>query len=125
MGSNGRLTSHVLDLSIGLPVKGIVLELWLIEQSESGQSPQLLRTAVTNEDGRLDMPLLQGKEMSAGLYELVFEAGNYYREHHSAPGGIEFIFDRIPIQFRIVNEEGHYHIPLLVAPGGYSTYRGS
>lgn len=127
---NGRLTTHVLDLSRGIPAAGIALQLWKLD---SAGGRQLLRGAVTNSDGRLDAPLLAGTELESGCYELLFMAGQYFRSSspgdrdkgNSAgePGG--FFLEEIPVRFTIADHSAHYHVPLLVAPGGYSTYRGS
>lgn len=129
---SGRLTTHVLDLSQGIPAAGMTLQLWRIEDGTS----RLLREDVTNSDGRLDQPLLEGAEFIPGSYELLFRAGDYFRGSpgtaagidHGAAGLLEsapLFLDEIPIRFYITDPEGHYHVPLLAAPGGYSTYRGS
>ncbi|GMK48271.1 hydroxyisourate hydrolase [Paenibacillus glycanilyticus] len=127
--SGGRITTHVLDTSKGKPAVGIKVELYLIESDVSSALPEeriLLRSAATNEDGRLDAPLLGSEEMLAAVYEIVFCAGDYFRDEkrrHILDS--EPVFDRIPIRFSVTDAGSHYHIPLLVAPGGYSTYRGS
>lgn len=130
---SGRLTTHVLDLSRGIPAIGLTLQLW---KHVDGMS-KLICEAVTNSDGRLDAPLLQGEGMEPGCYELLFRVGDYYRsvELKGTVGGTEsvgnlesvvpFFLEQIPICFHIGNSQEHYHVPLLVAPGGYSTYRGS
>ncbi|ULO06318.1 hydroxyisourate hydrolase [Paenibacillus sp. 19GGS1-52] len=130
---SGRLTTHVLDLSQGLPAAGLVLQLWWLESSQR----RLLLEVVTNADGRLDKPLLEGTEMETGSYELLFMAGDYFRNTQSRLGTdstsakdemevvAPFFLEQIPIRFNITNVMDHYHVPLLVAPGGYSTYRGS
>lgn len=115
---SGRLTTHVLDLVQGIPASGVFLQL---RRQEKGES-LLLREAVTNEDGRLDAPLLEDAEMKPGEYELLFHAGDYFRKKDQGTSGF---LDLIPIRFHIGGEGGHYHVPLLLAPGGYSTYRGS
>lgn len=126
---SGRLTTHVLDLSRGVPAAGMALQLRKLD----GGAGKLLREAVTNSDGRLDAPLLAGAEFAPGSYELLFMAGDYFRagalavdsaEGTAAAAGALFL-DQIPIRFNIANPAEHYHVPLLVAPGGYSTYRGS
>ncbi|MCI3923729.1 hydroxyisourate hydrolase [Paenibacillus sp. TRM 82003] len=114
---SGRLTTHVLDTALGRPASGMRLQLWRMSPV-----PELLVEAGTNADGRLDAPLLEGAAMRAGVYEIVFFAGAYLRRTQAAP--IAFL-DDIPIRFRIDAPEEHYHVPLLIAPGGYSTYRGS
>lgn len=119
---SGRLTTHVLDLSRGVPATGITVELW---KHVDGTS-KLLCEAITNSDGRLDAPLLQGDEMAAGCYELLFRVGDYYRGvAEISESTVPFFLEQIPIRFHIGNAQEHYHVPLLVAPGGYSTYRGS
>jgi 5-hydroxyisourate hydrolase len=118
---NGRLTTHVLDLSKGLPAKEIKVELWHLENQSNRK---LLKTVHTNSDGRVDSPLLQGEEMNSGEYELVFYVGNYQKAQGESVSESPFL-NLVPIRFNISDTKGHYHIPLLVAPGGYSTYRGS
>ncbi|AIQ72950.1 MULTISPECIES: hydroxyisourate hydrolase [Paenibacillus] len=133
---SGRLTTHVLDLSRGIPATGLTLQLWKLTDGMS----KLLCEEVTNSDGRLDAPLLEGNEMEAGCYELLFMVGDYYRraDAKASAAGIEvtessvdtqremsFFLEQIPIRFHIESSMQHYHVPLLVAPGGYSTYRGS
>lgn len=127
---SGRLTTHVLDLSRGIPAAGMLLQLWRF----GGAMPELLQQAFTNSDGRLDAPLLAGEEMLPGSYELLFMAGDYFRSNPGAAGADgrkpaaeagRLFLDIIPIRFNILDPEDHYHVPLLVAPGGYSTYRGS
>ena len=121
---SGRLTTHVLDLSRGIPACGMALQLWRFD----GEAGHLLSEAVTNGDGRLDAPLLEGPEMEPGSYELLFMVGDYFRKNPSeaqAGASDTFFLEQIPIRFNIGSSEDHYHVPLLVAPGGYSTYRGS
>ncbi|GGG79651.1 hydroxyisourate hydrolase [Paenibacillus radicis (ex Gao et al. 2016)] len=122
--SNGKITTHVLDVSLGKPVGGMAIELWRIAENEA---PQLAVVSETNSDGRLDAPLLQGQRIQGGVYEIVFAAGDYLLrgDHPFAVKGRRPLFDRIPIRFYVHDVQEHYHIPLLVAPGGYSTYRGS
>ena len=117
----GKLTTHVLDTTRGCPAKGIDLELWGL--SESGQKT-LLKTALTNSDGRTDSPLLTDKDLETGIYELVFIVGDYFASYLEALPNPPFL-DRIPIQFGIADPTTHYHVPLLVSPWSYSTYRGS
>ncbi|QUL56214.1 hydroxyisourate hydrolase [Paenibacillus tritici] len=149
---NGQLTTHVLDLSRGIPAAGLSLQLWRLGDGE----PELKRQAVTNADGRLDAPLLAGDELEAGCYELLFMAGDYFRGAEAGAGAgsgagvgvgvgvgasasasasasagergaeaVSLFLEHIPIRFNILDPAAHYHVPLLVAPGGYSTYRGS
>ncbi|KWX70311.1 5-hydroxyisourate hydrolase [Paenibacillus riograndensis] len=121
---SGRLTTHVLDLSRGLPAAGMKLQLWNLAEGMG----KLLREAETNDDGRLDAPLLEGAELVPGCYELLFMAGDYFQGSRLEErlGDEEvFFLEQIPIRFNITSASEHYHVPLLVAPGGYSTYRGS
>ncbi|MDB5649223.1 MAG: 5-hydroxyisourate hydrolase [Hyphomicrobiales bacterium] len=117
----GRLTTHVLDTASGLPAAGVSISLAAI--GADGQS-RLISQAVTNADGRCDAPLLSGAAMHAGIYELVFETGSYFRGRGTALAEPAFL-DRIPIRFGIGDASAHYHVPLLVSPYSYSTYRGS
>ena len=111
----GKLTTHVLDTSLGLPAAGLKIEVW---------SDRLLKTIATNSDGRGDAPLLEGAAFAAGLYELRFYAGDYLRG--LAVKLTEPLFlDVIPIRFGIADASQHFHVPLLLSPFGYSTYRGS
>ena len=115
----GRLTTHVLDTMAGTPADGLVIELWT-----AGEGARHLKTVVTNADGRVDAPLLEGEALAAGRYELRFRAGAYLRARHGI--GIEPLFlDEIPVRFGIEDPDGHYHVPLLLSAYGYSTYRGS
>jgi 5-hydroxyisourate hydrolase len=117
----GKLTTHVLDTAHGCPAAGIPLELWSIAQS--GQK-SLIKTAVTNADGRTDAPLLADAEFAIALYELVFIVGEYFAQSSISLPNPPFL-DRIPLQFGIADPTAHYHVPLLVSPWAYSTYRGS
>lgn len=98
------------------------LELWSVDV-QSGQR-NLLKTAVTNVDGRTDTPLLADDELTVGMYELVFKVGEYFARFEEALPDPPFL-DRIPLQFGIADPSTHYHVPLLVSPWSYSTYRGS
>ncbi|WP_078552499.1 hydroxyisourate hydrolase [Bacillus alkalicellulosilyticus] len=116
----GQLTTHVLDISCGQPASEMKVEVWRRSTIEK----KLLKTFYTNDDGRVDKPILEKEELKIGTYELIFFVGDYYARQ----GGRlrEFLFlDLVPIRFCITSEQEHYHVPLLVAPGGYSTYRGS
>jgi 5-hydroxyisourate hydrolase len=90
----------------------------------SGQSHRKIKDAITNADGRTDGPLLEGADLTAGAYELVFCAGDYLRASGQAGAGTLFL-DEIPIRFGVANAAEHYHVPLLLSPFGYATYRGS
>lgn len=117
--TGGRLTTHVLDTATGKPAAG--LKIWLYRVS--GNSHRKLKEVVTNDDGRCDAPLLEGKEFQLGQYELVFFAGDYLRASGVKLADTPFL-DQIPIRFGMA-ENTHYHVPLLVSPYSYSTYRGS
>ncbi|MFC3084818.1 hydroxyisourate hydrolase [Tabrizicola soli] len=116
----GRLSTHVLDTARGKPAAGVVILLYRLE--DTGRS--LLREVVTNADGRTDGPLLEGAALAAGSYELLFRAGDYLRASGQAGGDVLFL-DEIPIRFGVPDAGQHYHVPLLISPFGYSTYRGS
>src|SRR5215469_250758 len=144
---NGKLSTHVLDTAKGRPAAGLKIQLWRIEAKER----RLLKEAVTNQDGRTETPLLSGEELKPGLYELLFQVGPYFqslsRHSPAAAGkadlsrrseakaeGTENTFlesagdtflDDVPVRFRILNPEENYHVPLLVSPWSYTTYRGS
>jgi 5-hydroxyisourate hydrolase len=112
------LTTHVLDLVAGRPAAGLAIELWRCEAT-----PVLLKEVVTNQDGRVEAPLLQGAELRRGVYELRFHAGHYLQQ-----GGVRpepAFLDVIPIRFGVADTDQHYHVPLLLSTFGYSTYRGS
>jgi 5-hydroxyisourate hydrolase len=113
----GRLTTHVLDTSTGKPASGLAVVLRRLSDYT------VLVETMTNEDGRVDKPLLEGASFIAGSYELVFEAGDYFRAK-GVPLAQPAFLDSIPIRFGLA-EQTHYHVPLLVSPYGYSTYRGS
>lgn len=117
----GKLTTHVLDTAHGLPAADLMIELWSVDAS--GEKT-LLKTVHTNQDGRTDAPLLAGEELKPQVYELVFHAGEYFKQQFEQLPDPLFL-DRIPIQFGIADPNAHYHVPLLASPWSYSTYRGS
>lgn len=118
MAGQGRLTTHVLDTTHGRPAAGVRVELLLVR----GEQSQHLLSTNTNADGRTDGPLLEGEQFQLGTYELVFHVGQYFQRLGAA---IEHPFlDIVPVRFSMA-EGKHYHVPLLVSPFGYSTYRGS
>ncbi|MEY2509716.1 MAG: 5-hydroxyisourate hydrolase [Verrucomicrobiota bacterium] len=108
---DSSLTTHVLDTMRGIPATGMKIELWSLDQSK------LLKTVDTNADGRSDAPLLAAGEMKTGNYELIFFVGDYFGERR--------FLDRVPVRFVISDAAAKYHVPLLVSPWAYSTYRGS
>lgn len=114
----GRLTTHVLDTARGCPAAGLRVELFRIDGPGAA-----LADMVTNADGRCDAPLLEGDAFQNGHYALIFHAGAYLRSHASGLPDPLFL-DEIPIRFGI-SSDAHYHVPLLLSPFGYSTYRGS
>lgn len=135
----GKLTTHVLDLTVGLPAHGMEIELWRLDPA-----PRRIKSVRTNADGRVDPPLLGPAEMAVGQYEIVFCTGTYFAARPApraglplpspakpaaappAPPGSRVLFlDRVPVRFGIADATSSYHVPLLVTPWGYSTYRGS
>ena len=118
---HGRLSTHVLDNHAGTPAAGIAVE--LVELASLGESRVIAR-GVTNADGRTDQPLIGGRPLPIGRYELRFNVGKYYAERNVQLPDPPFL-DEIPLRFAISEPEGHYHVPLLVTPWSYSTYRGS
>jgi 5-hydroxyisourate hydrolase len=117
----GKLTTHVLDTAHGRPAAGLVVALHRLD--EDGRRTPVAEKR-TNPDGRLDAPMLEGASFTAGLYELDFHAGDYLRRQGAALADPPFL-DEIPIRFGVSDPEAHYHVPLLLSPYGYSTYRGS
>lgn len=118
--ATGRLSTHVLDTALGRPAAGVKIILYRV----SGNSHAKLKEVVTNADGRTDAPMLTGADLKPGQYELVFCAGDYLRASGQAGEGQLFL-DQIPIRFGVADPQGHYHVPLLISPFAYSTYRGS
>lgn len=115
--TGARLTTHVLDTARGRPAEGVAVSLARV----MGDRRVRLAEAVTNADGRTDAPLLSGDALTEGVYELTFAAGDYHRAQGAS--GTLFL-DLIPVRFGYAGT-GHYHVPLLLSPFGYSTYRGS
>ena len=112
----GYLTTHVLDTGAGRPAAGLEIALYRLE----GAARTEIARATTNADGRTDAPILPEADFAPGTYELVFEAGAYLR----GAGAPDTFLDAVPVRFRMT-EAAHYHVPLLLSPFGYSTYRGS
>ena len=117
----GRLTTHVLDTAAGLPAAGLKVVLTRLDGT-----PAMLAQGHTNTDGRLDKPLLEGAAFAPGTYEIMFHVGDYFRARGVALPRPAFL-DLVPLRFGIAQgtEDAHYHVPLLVSPYAYSTYRGS
>jgi 5-hydroxyisourate hydrolase len=115
----GRLTTHVLDTSRGRPAAGVRVDLY-----RAGPNRERLASTATNEQGRCDEPLLDGAAFRRGEYELVFHAGAYFARLGTDTGSPGFL-DRVVIRFGVSAPGEHYHVPLLLSPYGYSTYRGS
>lgn len=118
---HGRLSTHVLDTHSGRPAAGIEVE--LVELSRLGASRVIART-LTNHDGRTDIPLIGGRPVPIGRYELTFKVGGYFAERGVPMSDPPFL-DEIPLRFSVYEPEGHLHVPLLVTPWSYGTYRGS
>lgn len=116
----GRLTTHVLDTALGRPAVGLKIVLYRV----SGNSHRKIIETVTNADGRTDTPMLDGKSLKTGQYEMIFFAGDYLDGVANDLPDPKFL-DQIPIRFGVADADGHYHVPLLLSPFGYSTYRGS
>ena len=117
---NGRLSTHVLDTHAGRPAVGIAVEL----HEFAGDRAHRIATATTNADGRTDQPLIGGRPLPIGRYELRFAVGDHFRSRGIEQGDPPFL-DIVPLRFSIAEPEGHYHVPLLCTPWSYSTYRGS
>jgi len=115
-----RLSTHVLDISRGSPAAGVLVELHVV----AGSDRRAVASAVTNADGRTDNPLLSGDRLDIGVYELTFHAADYFRRSGVALADPPFLGD-VVIRIGVADPHGHYHVPLLLTPYGYSTYRGS
>ena len=118
--SAGYLTTHVLDAARGVPAAGVRIRLYRIEDGARRE----IAAAVTNDDGRTDAPILGTADFATGVYELLFLAGDYLRAAGLAGAEPPFL-DEIPLRFGMADPDAHYHVPLLLSPYAYSTYRGS
>ena len=118
--NSGKLTTHILDTARGCPAPGVTVQLYSID----GDSRRCLTSQTTNIDGRTDHPMLAAGDMAVGTYELQFLLGHYFASSHQLLPTPAFL-DLVPIRFSIADPMAHYHVPLLVSPWSYSTYRGS
>jgi 5-hydroxyisourate hydrolase len=116
----GRLTTHILDTARGCPAARVKIDLFAV----SGDGMTEIASVTTNDDGRCDGPVLEGPNFAVGTYELQFHVGDYLRAHGTDLESPAFL-DIVPIRFGIASADEHYHVPLLISPYGYSTYRGS
>jgi 5-hydroxyisourate hydrolase len=114
----GQITTHVLDTATGRPAAGLKVVLTRIDDGGA-----VIAAAITNADGRVDKPLLEGAAFAPGRYEIIFHVGDYFRRSGAKLPDPPFL-DLVPVRFG-VTEDAHYHVPLLVSPFAYSTYRGS
>lgn len=117
---SGYLTTHVLDTAAGCPGEGIELMLFKVVDGHLNE----VTRATTNDDGRVDSPILAGADFVPGIYELHFSAGDYFRRKGTQLADPAFL-DEVVIRFGIADAQAHYHVPLLISPYSYSTYRGS
>jgi 5-hydroxyisourate hydrolase len=120
----GRLSTHVLDTTLGVPAKGVAIDLYRLPNPGSGDERLHIKSVVTNSEGRTVEPLLSADRLETGVYELTFQAGNYFRALGVALTSPPFL-DEIVIRFGLADPHGNYHVPLLLSPHSYSTYRGS
>ena len=124
---SGRLTTHVLDTVLGGPAVGMHIELYAREAISDGCANGRwlsLRSVTTNDDGRIDGLLLSGDDFKPGCYRLVFDVEGYFRAR-GTPLPTPAFLGKVPLDFGIADAQSHYHVPLLVSPWSYSTYRGS
>lgn len=117
----GRLTTHVLDTARGKPASSVPVRLMRLLKNGDRE---LVNEIMTNNDGRSDRSLLEGPALSAGIYELSFDVESYFSAHRLSSESLAF-YDIITIRVRIIDPDAHYHVPLLLSPWSYSTYRGS
>ncbi|MEE2997704.1 MAG: hydroxyisourate hydrolase [Pseudomonadota bacterium] len=116
----GRLTTHIIDTASGCPASGVKIDLFSV--GDDGALTNVT-SVITNHDGRVDGPVVEGDAFQAGLYELHFHVGEYFSRASTAEG--PYFLDVVPVRFGISAVDEHYHVPLLISPFGYSTYRGS
>ncbi len=118
----GRLTTHVLDTALGKPAACLRLTVWAI--NDAADIKTALKTVETTSDGRTSEPLLEGEEFKKGTYEITFDVAAYFAKTSVAIAHPPFL-DQIPVRFTVADPQANYHVPLLVSPWAYSTYRGS
>lgn len=118
--TDGYVTTHVLDAARGCPAAGLAIDVWRLD----GDARTRLGALTTNADGRTDAPAIPKGHLAAGVYELVFHAGAYLEAHLGPVDGPRFL-NQVPIRFGIADASQHYHVPLLLSPYSYATYRGS
>jgi 5-hydroxyisourate hydrolase len=116
-----KISTHVLDTAHGKPAAGMALRLYFLQPG----ARKLVTQGVTNSEGRTDTPLLSSDTLLTGVYELEFEAGDYFRSLATQPLPSPAFADTVVLRFGVADELGNYHVPLLVSPWSYSTYRGS
>ncbi len=116
---SAKLSTHVLDTASGQPAAGVNIELW----RKTLDGWELVKQTTTNADGRTDSPLLSGDEVESGEYRLLFDVASYFRAQEHPDAGV--FLTEVPVAFRIADPGAGYHVPLLVSPWSYSTYRGS
>lgn len=122
-GPTGYVTTHVLDTARGRPAGGLHIDVYRLADA-AGSGREHIASLTTNDDGRTDTPAVASANIAAGTYEFVFHAGAYLARTQSAADGVAFL-DIIPVRFGVTDPSQHYHVPLLLSPFGYSTYRGS
>ncbi|HBU82306.1 MAG TPA: hydroxyisourate hydrolase [Paenibacillus sp.] len=122
--AGGRITTHVLDTSKGVPAADVRVELYVLRRDGEKETKMKVAESVTNADGRLNAPLLDSGMLEQAVYELQFNVEDYYAQRTLEELG-QVLWTVVPIRFAVSDAASHYHIPLLIAPGGYSTYRGS
>lgn len=119
----GYLTTHVLDTARGRPAAGMRVELFRLDSADGERN--LLAGTRTNAQGRTDAPLVEEGELSRGVYEIVFEVGEYFAEQPETGSADPPFLDRVAVRFGVADPASHYHVPLLTSPWSYTTYRGS
>ena len=115
-----RLSTHILDTSRGVPAAGVTVHVHMIR----GDARSAMATATTNAEGRTDAPLVSADRLETGIYELTFQVGDYFRHAGAVLSDPPFL-DTVVVRIGIADARGSYHVPLLISPYGYSTYRGS